>query len=62
MLKDNAKIVVSEWADHSGNVVTNPDNEHTIINKATYTVQVRAEYGDIEEAETTTITYCPGYD
>lgn len=47
VLKENAKMTVTEWEDEA----------HTIVKKATYTVQLRAEYGDAESHTPTHITW-----
>ena len=49
VLKAKAKMEVIEWADE----------EETQIKTATYTVQLRAEYGPIAKPATTMIKYCP---
>jgi len=71
VLKENAKCVVTKWVnpnnkndiieideDHLVPGITPPDNIHTKILNATYTVQLRAEYQEKGEA---TPTHIPWY-
>ena len=68
VLKSNAKIVVSEWVnpenkddvlavDNPQPGTTAPDNTHTKINKATYTVQLKAVYGPKDKPTPTHISW-----
>ena len=71
VLKDYAKVIVTQWCNPSneddvidvpsdqqtpGNTAP-PDNTHTKIKAATYTMQLRAEYGQPENTSTQTHIY-----
>jgi len=68
VLKDNAQVLVTEWVnpnnpedirivDNPEPGTTAPDETHTKIKTATYTVQLRAEYGDPESLTNTHIAW-----
>ena len=68
VLKANAKAVVTEWVNPADDTdvreienpdpgTTPPDTTHTKIKTASYTVSLRAEYGDAEAPTPTHITW-----
>ena len=63
VLKDDAKVVVTEWVNPNDPTDTRPtkDATHTKISKATYTVQLRAQYVKVEEHTPTHIYWYSNY-
>ena len=68
VLKANAKAVVTQWVNPADDTdvqtienptpgTTPPDNTHTKIKTATYTVSLRAEYGDLDAPTPTHINW-----
>ena len=68
VLKSNAKAIVTEWVNPNDDAdvrtvedptpgTTPPDSTHTKIKKATYTVSLKAEYGDKDAPTPTHITW-----
>ncbi|MBR2593705.1 MAG: InlB B-repeat-containing protein, partial [Firmicutes bacterium] len=56
--KDYSYRVVNEWEDSSGNISeTYSEDQYNIIHSATYTMQLRAEYGVPEEETPTHISW-----